>query len=226
MRGATHRARCAWRSRSRRSALALAAGGCGDRAPASARRGRRSPKPRRSPTSASTGSGPRFAGQPLAAADGQASYISGVGDSVYYGDCVQGKGIFGGGSCLLPLQVTTVIYRLHSNATLGPQRNIAHPRRARRRLRRRALDRALQRPVAIDIFSDTFAHALQRGAGAAPAQRARLGRGNLPAPVYCPGLSGPLDAQREPRDGEPAWPRLPARGRRRSARKARLLGTS
>ncbi len=46
-----------------------------------------------------------------------------VGDSVYYGDCVQRKGIFGGGSCLLPLQVTTVIYRLHSNATLGPQRN-------------------------------------------------------------------------------------------------------
>ena len=43
---------------------------------------------------------------------------------MYYGDCVKGKGIFGGGSCILPLQVTTVIYRLHSNAPLGRQRNI------------------------------------------------------------------------------------------------------
>ena len=68
--------------------------------------------------------GPSFGGHPLAAADGQKGYISSVGDSVYYGDCVHGKGIFGGGSCLLPLQVTTVIYRLHSNATLGPQRNM------------------------------------------------------------------------------------------------------
>ena len=53
--------------------------------------------------------GPRFAGQPLVAADGQANYISSVGDSVYYGDCVPGKHIVGG-SCLLPLQITTVIY--------------------------------------------------------------------------------------------------------------------
>jgi hypothetical protein len=75
--------------------------------------------------------GPAFAGQPLAAADGQSGYISTVGDSVYYGDCVHGKGIFGGGSCLLPLQVTTVIYRLHSNTTLGPQRNIVVRARSR-----------------------------------------------------------------------------------------------
>src|SRR5438309_6453465 len=68
--------------------------------------------------------GPSFENHPLAAVDGLRSYIDRVGDSVYYGDCVQSKGIFGGGSCLLPLQVTTVIYRLHSNATLGPQRNI------------------------------------------------------------------------------------------------------
>ena len=66
--------------------------------------------------------GPSFDGHALAAADGLRGYIDRVGDSVYYGDCVQSKGIFGGGSCLLPLQVTTVVYRLHSNATLGPQR--------------------------------------------------------------------------------------------------------
>src|ERR1700722_12850410 len=68
--------------------------------------------------------GPSFAGHPLAATDGLRSYSAGIGDSVYYGDCVSGKGLLGGGgSCLLPLQVTTVIYSLHSNAPLGPQRN-------------------------------------------------------------------------------------------------------
>ena len=68
--------------------------------------------------------GPSFEGHPLAAADGLAGYNANVGDSVFYGDCVRSKGIFGGGSCLLPLQVTTVLYRLHSNSTLGPQHNI------------------------------------------------------------------------------------------------------
>ena len=68
--------------------------------------------------------GRSFLGHPLAAADGLNSYLSNVGDSVYYGDCVQSKGIFGGGSCELPLQVTTVIYHRHLNAALGPQRNM------------------------------------------------------------------------------------------------------
>src|SRR5437899_9646255 len=68
--------------------------------------------------------GPSFIGRPLAAVDGLKSYSTAIGDSVYYGDCVNGKGLLGGGgSCLLPLQVTTVIYRLHSNSALGPQRN-------------------------------------------------------------------------------------------------------
>ena len=67
--------------------------------------------------------GPTFGQYHLSAADGLRGYKSNVGAAVYYGECVHYKGIFGGGSCLLPLQVTTVVYRLHSNATLGPQRN-------------------------------------------------------------------------------------------------------
>src|SRR5690242_10294300 len=56
--------------------------------------------------------GPSFIGKPLAAVDGLKSYSTAIGDSVYYGDCVNGKGLLGGGgSCLLPLQITTVIYR-------------------------------------------------------------------------------------------------------------------
>jgi hypothetical protein len=139
--------------------------------------------------------GPAFAGHPLAAADGLKGYISNVGDSVYYGDCVRSKGIFGGGSCLLPLQVTTVIYRLHKNSTLGPQRNLL--------LRGvpatvydegRSIELYSGR-VAIDIFSDTPSHALQAAAVLRPVNAPGSATANLPPPVYCPGLSGAMDAQ-------------------------------
>jgi hypothetical protein len=139
--------------------------------------------------------GPTFAGQPLAAADGQQNYDSGIGDSVYYGDCVHRKGIFGGGNCLLPLQVTTVIYGLHSNATLGPQRN--------------ALIRGVPAVVydegrsielysgrtAIDIFSDTFAHAYRAALQLRPLNSPGSASGKLPPPVFCPGLSGPVSTE-------------------------------
>ncbi len=70
------------------------------------------------------------------------------------------KGIFGGGSCLLPLQVTTVIYRLHSNAALGPQRNmVVRGVPATVYDEGRSIELYSGR-VAIDVFSDTFAHAL------------------------------------------------------------------
>jgi hypothetical protein len=138
--------------------------------------------------------GSSFADQPLAAADGQVGYHSGVGDSVYYGDCVQRKGIFGGGSCLLPLQVTTVIYGLHSNATLGPQSNLV--------IRGvpavvydegRSIELYSGR-LAIDIFSDTFAHAHQAALELRPLNAPGSASGKLPPPVFCPGLSGAMSA--------------------------------
>ncbi len=139
--------------------------------------------------------GPTFAGQPLAAADGQKGYVRTVGDSVYYGDCVHGKGIFGGGSCLLPLQVTTVIYSLHSNATLGPQRNIVV-----RGVPATVYDegRSIEvysGRVAIDIFSDTFAHAIAAADELLPLNAPGSATGDLPPPVYCPGLSGAIGQQ-------------------------------
>ncbi len=136
--------------------------------------------------------GPRFAGQPLVAADGRKGYNSAVGDSVYYGDCVRSKGVFGGGgSCTLPLQVTTVIYRLHSNAALGPQRNMVI-----RGVPATAYDggRSMELysgRVAIDIFSDTFAHARAAALALRPLNASGSATGQLPPPVYCPGLSGP-----------------------------------
>jgi hypothetical protein len=139
--------------------------------------------------------GPSFDGRPLAAADGQKNYNAEVGDSVYYGDCVKGKGVFGGGSCLLPLQVTTVIYVLHSNTTLGPQSNIVvRGVPATVYDEGRSIEIYTGR-VAIDIFSDTYAHAIQAAQELLPLNAPGSASGNLPPPVYCPGLSGAVDAQ-------------------------------
>jgi hypothetical protein len=139
--------------------------------------------------------GPSFGASPLAAVDGQKGYNMAVGDSVYYGDCVRGKGIFGGGSCLLPLQVTTVIYRLHSNDTLGPQRNtVIRGVPATIYDEGRSLELYSGR-VAIDIFSDSFARARRAAMELLPVNAPGSPAGRLPAPVYCPGLSGPRDRQ-------------------------------
>jgi hypothetical protein len=138
--------------------------------------------------------GPSFLGSPLAAADGLRGYKPGVGDSVYYGDCVHHKGIFGGGSCILPLQLTTVLYRLHSNATLGPQRNVViRGVPATVYDEGRSIEIYTGR-VAIDLFSDTFSHALAASQQVLPLNAPGASSGDLPPPVYCPGLSGPIGA--------------------------------
>jgi hypothetical protein len=140
--------------------------------------------------------GPTFAGHPLAAVDGLKSYSAGIGDSVYYGDCVSGKGLLGGGgSCLLPLQVTTVIYSLHSNAPLGPQRNmLIRGVPATVYNEERSIELYSGR-VAIDIFSDTLTHALLAAEKLKPLNAPGSASAKLPPPVYCPGLSGPVSPQ-------------------------------
>jgi hypothetical protein len=136
--------------------------------------------------------GPSFDGHALAAADGLKGYIPDVGDSVYYGDCVQSKGIFGGGSCELPLQVTTVVYVLHSNSALGKQSNtLIRGVPATVYEEGRAIEIYSGR-VAIDIFSDSYAHALQASEQLRPLNAPGSATGALPAPVFCPGLSGPV----------------------------------
>jgi hypothetical protein len=139
--------------------------------------------------------GKDFLGHELVAADGQKGYVSSIGDSVYYGDCNKGKGILGGGSCILPLQVTSVLYRLHSNATLGKQRNIVV-----RGVPATVYDggRSIELysgRVAIDVFSDTFTHAVAAVNRLLPLNAPGTASGDLPPPIYCPGLSGAIDAQ-------------------------------
>ena len=136
--------------------------------------------------------GPAFDGDRITAADGLRGYIERIGDSVYYGDCVKSKGIFGGGSCVLPLQVTTVIYRLHSNVALGPQRNTVV-----RGVPAVVYDKGHSIELytgreAIDIFSDSLAHALAAAQQLKPINAPGSSSGPLPAPVFCPGLSGPV----------------------------------
>lgn len=135
--------------------------------------------------------GHSFLGSPLVAADGQKGYLESLGDSVYYGDCVRKKGIFGGGSCVLPLQVTSVIYRLHTNTTLGKQHNIVvRGVPAVVYDEGRSIELYSGR-LAIDLFSDTFAHAYAAAQLLRPINAPGSASGDLPAPVYCPGLSGP-----------------------------------
>jgi hypothetical protein len=137
--------------------------------------------------------GPSFIGKPLAAVDGLKSYSTAIGDSVFYGDCVNGKGLLGGGgSCLLPLQVTTVIYRLHSNSALGPQRNaLIRGVPATIYDEERSIELYSGR-LAIDVFSDTPAHALLAADQLHPLNAPGSASEKLPPPVYCPGLSGPV----------------------------------
>jgi hypothetical protein len=138
--------------------------------------------------------GRSFDGQPLAAADGLRGYNEKIGTSVYYGDCVKTKGLIGGGSCELPLQVTTVIYRLHSNAPLGPQRNLlVRGVPATVYDEGRSIEIYTGR-VAIDVFSDHFSTALHAADELTPLNAPGSASGDLPPPVYCPGLSGPRGA--------------------------------
>src|SRR5205814_4999413 len=105
--------------------------------------------------------------------------------------------IFGGGSCLLPLQVTTVVYRLHSNATLGPQRNtVVHGVPAVVYDEGRSMELYTGR-VAIDIFSDKYSRAIAAARKLIPMNASEASGRDLPPPVYCPGLSGHIDAQVE-----------------------------
>ena len=173
--------------------LAVAAAGCGTGAPAPIERGELS-EAQTFPYFKVYWVGPSFQGSPLAAADGLKGYIASVGDSVYYGNCVHGKGIFGGGSCLLPLQLTTVIYTLHSNATLGPQRNtVIRGVPATIYDQGRSIELYTGR-VAVDVFSDRYARALAAASELLPANAPGSRGANLPPPIYCPGLSGPMDA--------------------------------
>jgi hypothetical protein len=140
--------------------------------------------------------GPTFDGYELAGADGLKSYDPSVGDGVYYGDCVQNKGIFAGGSsCPLPLQVTTVVYAKHNNESFGRQQRNLLVRGAPATIYNegKALE-IYSGSLSIDIFSDTLRNALQAAAELRPINAPGSASGPLPPPVFCPELSGTIPA--------------------------------
>jgi hypothetical protein len=134
--------------------------------------------------------GPRFEGVRLVAADGQRAYAPPFGDSVYYGNCTGEKGIFGGGTCALPLQVKTLVYQRHSNDALGQQRNLIV-----RGVPAVVYDggHALELytgQVAVDVYSTSLARTLQAAEQLRPINAPGAPRAALPVPVYCPELVG------------------------------------
>ena len=141
--------------------------------------------------------GRSFEGQPLDAVDGRRTYINSVGESVYYGDCAHGKGIFGGGSCVLPLQVTTSVWHLHTNASLGTSQNLLI-----RGVPAASFDegRSIELytgQLAIDIFSDSPARALRAAMLLVPVNAPAAPPAKLPEPVFCPELVGAVDTTLE-----------------------------
>lgn len=133
----------------------------------------------------------RFGRHPLTAADGVEAYKPQIGDSLYYGDCVRSKGFLAAAGCLLPLQVTTVIYVLHTNFTLGDQRNtVIRGVPAVIYDEGRSIELYSGR-VAIDIFSDDLKDAIAAAKQLRPFNRPGNDRKPLPLPVYCPVLYGP-----------------------------------
>lgn len=157
--------------------------------------------------------GARFGSYRLVAADGRKNYSTAVGDSVYYGDCVAGKSsALGESGCELPLQITTAIYQLGPNMSLGTHRD--------------TLLRGVPAVIydggrsillysgrlTIHVSSDTLAEALAAVRGLRPLNAPGSAAGPLPAPVYCPLLSGP-----QPRALQHAMQHLPRRACQQAA---------
>lgn len=134
--------------------------------------------------------GRSFDRQPLTGVDGIEGYKSDAGDSLYYGNCISGNGILGSNGCLLPLKVTTSVYALHLNVNLGAQRNaIIRGVPATIFSKGRSIELYTGR-LMIDIYSSTAAKALQAANMLEPLNAAGSSSAPLPAPVYCPQLTG------------------------------------
>jgi hypothetical protein len=134
--------------------------------------------------------GPRFGSYRLAGAEGLHNYNSAVGESVYYGSCVSGKSsALGGSGCVLPLQVTTVLYTRHANAPLGAQRNTLLRGAPAVLYDGGSSIELYTGRLAIDVYADSPSAALRAVAGLRPLNAPGSAAGSLPPPVYCPGLT-------------------------------------
>jgi hypothetical protein len=141
--------------------------------------------------------GLHFSAYTLTAADGRMDYKPAYGDSVYYGECLRTGKILAAASCVLPLQVTTSIYGLHRNTSLGAQRNaVIRGVPAVIYDRGDAIELYSGR-LAIDILANTPARALLAAGLLRPLNGPGSAEGPLPAPVFCPGVWGAVAAEEQ-----------------------------
>ncbi len=138
--------------------------------------------------------GRRFAGAPVTAVSGRTGYSPRTGESVYYGNCANETSLLGEGTCRLPLEITTFIYAPHTNATLGPQRNV---------ILRSVPAVIFDHERSIDLYTGHLEIQLRARTGAAALQAVAMlqplnAPGStaeaLPAPTYCPSLEGAISA--------------------------------
>ena len=148
--------------------------------------------------------GLRFQGLALTAADGVQNYNPTIGESLQYGNCNPGNGPLHTGGCVLPLEVTTVVWKRHSNSGLGSQRNIIVRGVPATVFNGGKSIEVYTGKLAIDVFADTPARALAAAQALRPLNAAGNAQGPLPRPDFCPGFDGPAPyfaAQRNSRGG-------------------------
>ena len=134
--------------------------------------------------------GRSFLGHPLTAVGGIANYNPINGESAYYGTCASGGGLLGEGACSLPLLVTTLVFVPHSNKSLGPQQNqLIRGVPATLYDHGRSIE-LYSGHLAIQLTSDTPAHALLAARTLRPLNASGTPGEALPQPTYCPGFVG------------------------------------
>jgi hypothetical protein len=134
--------------------------------------------------------GLRFQGLTLTAADGVQNYNPSIGESLQYGNCGPGKGPLHTGGCILPLQVTTVIWHHHSNAGLGTQSNMILRGVPATVFNGGRSIEVYTGKQAIDVVADTPARALAAARALRPLNAPGSAQGPLPLPDYCPEVVG------------------------------------
>jgi hypothetical protein len=136
--------------------------------------------------------GRHFGSHHLTAADGLKNYSSASGESVYYGACTASpSSALSSKGCELPLEVTTMVYPMHSNAPLGSQRNVVLRGVPAVIFNAGSSIQLYSGRLAIEILADSPAEALRAVYELRPVNAPGSASRPLPAPASCPLLFGP-----------------------------------
>ena len=132
--------------------------------------------------------GLRFQGLTLTAADGIQNYNPTIGESLQYGDCVSGHGPLHTGGCVLPLQITTVVFHHHANTALGTQYNTVLRGVPATVFNGGRSIEVYTGKEAVDVVANTAARAMAAARGLRPLNAPGSATAPLPLPDFCPGF--------------------------------------